>query len=145
MFWKCWKGFSLQLVYQELSNLIISPEIPPDLSKAAESFLLIWEGDKPDIYRCELVLPGGLFSLLWMLFKQLFKQCWSVLWDLSLAKVFDAEFSSALMICMCPSPDPTMLLLNWITSIVMQWFAFCHWILMCWAAAGLLWAPGKQS
>lgn len=94
MFLKCWKDFSLQLAYRT-KQLDLSPEIPPDLSKAAESFLLIWERDKPlrpDMYKCKLVLPGGLLSLLWMFFKQLFKQCWSVLWDLSLAKVFDAEF-----------------------------------------------------
>lgn len=66
MFLKCWKDFSLQLAYRT-KELDISPEIPPDLSKAPESFLLIWEGDKPlrpDMYKCKLVLPGGLFRWL---------------------------------------------------------------------------------
>lgn len=46
MFLKSWKYFSLQLAYRN-KQLDISPEIPPDLSKAAESFFLIWEKDKP--------------------------------------------------------------------------------------------------
>lgn len=70
MFLKCREDFSLKLAYRTKQR-DISPEILPDLSKAAESFLLIWEEDKPltDMYKCELAVPGGLFSLLWMLFK----------------------------------------------------------------------------
>lgn len=45
MFLKCQKDFSLQLAYRA-KQLDISPEMPADLSKAAESFFLIWEEDK---------------------------------------------------------------------------------------------------
>ena len=46
MFLKCQKDFSLQLAYRT-KQLSISPEIPSDLLKVAESFFLIWEEDKP--------------------------------------------------------------------------------------------------
>lgn len=46
MFLKCWRDFSLR-PFTELSDLVIAPAIPPHLSQAAESFFLIWEGDKP--------------------------------------------------------------------------------------------------
>ena len=121
MFLKCQKDFSLQLAYRT-KQLDISPEIPPDLSKAVESFFLIWEKDKPLRPTC---INVNLFCLV-----ACSVCCGCLLNNTNFSAALCCEiggwqrylmlnYFAVLMIYTCAFPGPTSLLLDY-TSVVLQ-------------------------